>query len=213
MVATQASALSTRQLKPSGGGILDRYIDFRANVATKGLPSLGFSSHRPAGDSARARPPSARHGGGGGMTATSTSRDLSPGMGMGMPMSGRGRLPPGHSPVGGGAVRHPGPQPAMPGGGGTVGASQKLQQHGQLSQRGGSLSQRVTSAFGFGKKDGSASHRAGDGASHRSNEGGQSTSRKLLGRITGGGSARQALPSVLAVSHRTTGTRDNNVRV
>ena len=82
------------------------------------------------------------------------------------------------------------------------------------------MSQRVTSAFGFGKKDGSASHRggggashrAGGGASHRSNEGGQSTARKLLGRITGGGSARQ-LPSVLADSHRTTGTRDNNVRV
>ena len=46
MVATQASALSTRQLKPSGGGLLDRYIDFRANVASKGLPSLGLSSHR-----------------------------------------------------------------------------------------------------------------------------------------------------------------------
>ena len=35
---------------------------------------------------------------------------------------------------------------------------------------------------------------------------------RLLGRLTGGGSARQ-LPSVLADSHRATGGRHNNVRV
>ena len=45
------------------------------------------------------------------------------GMGMGMQTSARGGLPPGHSPVGGGAVRHPGPLPAMPGGGGAVGGN------------------------------------------------------------------------------------------
>ena len=118
------------------------------------------------------------------MAATTSSRDLPPGVGMGMsmgtgmgmgmgtPMSGRGGLPPGYSPVGGGAVPHPGPQPAVAGGGATLGTSQKVQQHGQLSQRGGSLSQRVSSALGLGRKDGSTSHRStsyrgGGGASHR----------------------------------------------
>ena len=200
MVATQASALSTRQIKPSGGGLLDRYIDFRAGVAAKGLPSLGLSSHRraeAAGDSARARTPSARRGGGGmggGMAATTSSRDLPPGMGVGMgmgmgtgmgmgmatPMSGRGGLPLGGSPVGGGAVPHPGPQPALPGGGGTLGTSEQPRQHGPLSQRGagplsqrgGSLSQRVSTALRLGKKEGgtmpSTPHRGGGGgASHR----------------------------------------------
>ena len=101
------------------------------------------------------------------------------GMGMAAPMSGRGGRPLGGSPVGGGAVPHPGPQPALPGGGGTLGTSQLPRQHGPLSQRGagplsqrgGSLSQRVSSALRLGKKEGgtthSTPHRGGGGASHR----------------------------------------------
>ena len=236
MVAAQASALSQRQGKPSGTcggtGMLDRYLDFRANVssvAAKGLPlGKGFSSHRgqrPA-DSAHARPPSARHSGG----MAATSRDLPPGMGepmpgMGEPMPGMGGpqrlaatchdLP---QPLAGGPVPHPGPQPTTPAGtgDGTAGAGQRL-------RRGDSWSQRATAALGLGKQGGGASqrgsgggcggasHRSGSG-SHRSTEGGQSTARRLLGRITGGGSARK-LPSVLADSHRPAGTRDRNVRV